>query len=983
MRCSATLCLWALTATVVTAQPTPPAFLSYPPHWADSVLATLSPDERIAQLIMVAAYSNRDEAHSAEIERLVRTQKIGGLVFFQGGPGRQAALTNRYQAAANVPLLVAIDAEWGLAMRLDSTVRFPYQMTLGALPDDSLVYQMGRALARQCRRLGVHVNFAPVVDVNNNAANPVINYRSFGEDPDNVARKGVAYLRGMQDGGLLTSAKHFPGHGDTDTDSHYALPLIAHDRRRLDSLELYPFRRIIDAGAAGVMVAHLSVPQLDPAPGQASTLSRAIVTDLLQQELGFRGLIFTDAMNMKAVADHYPPGEADARALLAGNDVLEFTQDVPRAIAAVRQMVRAGQISQADIDARCRKVLLAKAWAGLDHYQPVATAGLYEALNPPAADYLNQQLFEGALTVLRNQNNLLPLRALDTLRLAAVSVGVDSTSAFQEMVARFAGATAFVLPAAPTPDQVRRLQDTLRSFDQVLLGVHVPSVRPARGYQLADATVAAVNQLVAGGRAVVCLFGNAYALPRFDLRAAPALVVTYQDHPMAQQAAAQLLFGAVPARGRLPVTPAYGPEQAAFRLHDGLDVAGLDRLHYSRPEAVGLNTTRLAHRIDSIVTGAIRARATPGAVVLVAKDGQVIFRRAYGYHTYDSLRAVRADDLYDLASVTKISASLPALMALTDAGRFDVDKTPADYLRGYRRSNKRGVTFRQILAHQGRLTAWIPFWQATVRDDGTFRRRTFRADSSARYPTRVADGLFLHRHYDRNIQRAIRRSPLLPDTAYVYSDLSFYLYPALVRCLTDQPFTDYLARTFYRPLGATTLTFNPRQRFPADRLVPTEYDSLFRKSQLHGTVHDEGAAMLGGVSGHAGLFGNADDLAKLMQMYQQGGSYGGRRYLSDSTLHAFARRQFAGNRRALGFDKPGLHPSPGGSTAQSASPASFGHSGFTGTFTWADPAYGLTYVFLSNRVNPTRNNPRLSRMNIRTNVLQAVYEELGVAPPAE
>ncbi|MGB3619288.1 MAG: glycoside hydrolase family 3 N-terminal domain-containing protein, partial [Catalinimonas sp.] len=507
-----------LLTAALAAQPRPPAFLEHPTRWADSVLATLTPDERIAQLIMVAAYSNRDEAHQAEIERLVREQKIGGLVFFQGGPGRQARLTNRYQAAADVPLLIAIDAEWGLIMRLDSTVKFPYQMTLGALPDDSLIYRMGRSLAAQCRRLGVHVNFAPVIDVNNNPANPVINFRSFGEDRARVARKGVAYARGMQDGGLLTSAKHFPGHGDTDTDSHLALPLISHGRRRLDSLELYPFRRVIDAGVAGIMVAHLSVPALDTTAGRASTLSRAIVTDLLKGELGFRGLTFTDAMNMRAVADHYPPGEADARALLAGNDVLEFTQDVAKTISEVRRMIEAGTLTQAAVDARCRKMLLAKAWVGLDHYAPVALENLVEDLNPPAAAHLNRQLFEGSLTALRNEGELLPLRDL-SVRVASVSVGAGALTPFQRMLDRYTTVTHHTLPVDAPAAEVARVRAALRDHDVVLLGVHPPSVHPTRNYGLQDAFVRTVGDLVndpdaPGRRTVVALFGNPYALPR-------------------------------------------------------------------------------------------------------------------------------------------------------------------------------------------------------------------------------------------------------------------------------------------------------------------------------------------------------------------------------------------------------------------------------------------------------------------------------------
>ncbi|HSJ11173.1 MAG TPA: glycoside hydrolase family 3 N-terminal domain-containing protein, partial [Gillisia sp.] len=349
-------------------EPVTPEFLQYEnSKWVDSIMKTLSPDERIAQLIMVAAYSNRGEEHKEEILKLIKEQKIGGLIFFQGGPVRQVRLMNEYQAASKVPLLGAIDAEWGLGMRLDTTVSYPFQMALGAIKDESLIYDMGAEIARQIKRTGLHLNFAPVLDVNNNPNNPVINYRSFGEDKYNVTSKAIAYMKGMQDHQLLTTAKHFPGHGDTDTDSHYALPQITHTRARLDSLELYPFRKIVKAGIGGVMVAHLDIPALD-STGVPSTLSKPIITSLLKDELGFQGLTVTDAMNMKGVTEGNEPGVVDKDAILAGNDLLEFTEDVPKAIQEIRKAIRQGLISQAEIDRRCRKILAVKYWVGLNKF---------------------------------------------------------------------------------------------------------------------------------------------------------------------------------------------------------------------------------------------------------------------------------------------------------------------------------------------------------------------------------------------------------------------------------------------------------------------------------------------------------------------------------------------------------------------------------------------------------------------------------------
>src|SRR5690606_10139075 len=386
--------------------------------WVDSVMSTLSPDERIAQLIVVAAWSNRDGKHKQEILDMINQHKIGGLIFFQGGPGRQAALTNAYQSASRVPLLIAMDGEWGLGMRLDSTISYPYQMTLGAVQDETLIYEMGARIAHQMRRLGVHVNFAPVADVNNNPDNPVINYRSFGEDKFNVARKSIAYMRGLQENNVLATAKHFPGHGDTDTDSHHSLPNIGHTRERIDSLELYPFRQLISEGIGGIMVAHLNIPALDDS-GVPSTLSRPIVTDLLRNELGYKGIIVTDAMNMKGVTGSNPAGVVDKDAILAGNDMLEFTEDVPRAVAEIRQAIRRGQISQAEIDARCRKMLALKQWAGLDRFQPIPLAHIAGEVNTPHDKLVRRKLIEHAITVLKNENNAIPVRDLESVKIAS------------------------------------------------------------------------------------------------------------------------------------------------------------------------------------------------------------------------------------------------------------------------------------------------------------------------------------------------------------------------------------------------------------------------------------------------------------------------------------------------------------------------------------------------------------------------------------
>ncbi|AUD07531.1 glycoside hydrolase family 3 N-terminal domain-containing protein [Spirosoma pollinicola] len=975
------------------AQTTSPTFLKLNPRqacWVDSVFTNMKPEDRIAQLIMVAGYSNRKPGYEDSLITLVRTNKLGGVVMFQGGPVRQARLTNRLQASSPVPLLIAMDAEWGIAMRLDSTVRYPYQMTLGAMQgagSDSLIYQMGANLAKQARRLGMHVNFAPSVDVNNNPNNPVINFRSFGENKYEVARKALAYMRGMQDNQLLTSLKHFPGHGDTGTDSHYDLPLIAKSRAQLDSLELYPFQQLIKAGAAGVMIAHLSIPALDTTRNRPSTLSPAIVTNLLKNELGFQGLVFSDAMNMKGVTKYFPSGKADELGIEAGMDVLEFTEDVPAALAQIKQAIVDGRISQASIDARCLKVLKAKAWVGLDQYKPIEMENLVSDLNPVQDELLNRKFTESSLTVLKNDKGLLPLQRLDTLRIASVAVESDKITAFQQMASNYTQVDHFNLTSRTPDSTLAMIRDSLKNYNLILVDVHLNNIRPAVKYGLQAKTAGLVGELVATGKAIVTVFGNVYALdkltfpmdtvqPSRNIEQARAIIMPYQLTNYTEELSAQLIFGAIGASGKLPVTV-----NQRFRLGDGLPVKSIGRLKYTIPEEVGINGKFLAQQVDSLVNVGISQGAFPGCVVQMAKDGKVIFRKAYGKHTYDaSLGAeplpVQLDDLYDMASVTKVSTSTPALMHLVDDGKFNLNGKMADYLPGFKKSNKADLLWRDVLTHQARLKAWIPFWMDTKNPDGTWKPKTFKAERSGRYPIEVTDSLYEFKNYPKTIFEQIKDSPLNAKKEYVYSDLSFILYPQIVKRLTGIDFEDYLKTTFYKPLGATTLTFLPRRYYSLSRIVPTEYDSLFRKTLIWGRVHDEGAAMLNGLSGHAGLFGNANDLMKVYEMYRQKGSYGGQQFISAKTIAEFTRYQFPelGNRRGLGFDKPSFTYT--GNAPKSATKASYGHSGYTGTFVWVepDPAYKLTYIFLCNRVYPTRNNPKLGNLNTRTNIVEALYQ---------
>ncbi|WP_277485213.1 glycoside hydrolase family 3 N-terminal domain-containing protein [Catalinimonas alkaloidigena] len=977
--CLATLAAMASVQAQKAPQSTPP-FLQYTHSpWVDSVFNSLSQEERIAQLIVAAAYSNRDAAHMQELQTLVREQKIGGFIFFQGGPGRQARMINNLQAASDVPLLIAMDAEWGIGMRLDSTINYPFQMTLGAIQDDNMLYQMGKDIARQFKRSGMHVNFAPVVDVNNNPQNPVINFRSFGEDKYNVADKGIAYMKGMQDEHILTTAKHFPGHGDTDTDSHYALPQINHNRERLDSLELYPFRKIIESGVGGIMVAHLNIPSLDPTPGLPSTLSKPIVTNLLKEELGFEGLIVTDAMNMKGVTAGNEQGVVDKDAILAGNDVLEFTENVPKAIAEIKKAIDQGLISQEEIDLRCRKMLAVKQWVGLDNYEPVVVENIATEMNTPTSKLLNRKLMEAALTVLSNENELMPIRRLDTLKIASISLGTGRVTPFQKMLNNYTKVRSFILDDKASSQQVNEVKASLKNYDLIIAGVHDDSKYPRNSIKFSAPVMQLISDVAKMDNAIVSVFKNPYVLSKLNnIEQADGLIMTYQDNTNAQELAAQLIFGGVSASGRLPVSVS-----DKFKLGAGIEVSGNIRFNYTLPEDAGLNSEVLRAGIDSLMWEAIDAKAIPGGQVLVAKDKKVVFYKAYGLHSYFDTIKVEKTDLYDLASISKISSALPAIMKLHDEGKFDIDASIDDYLPYFKGSNKADVPFRDILAHQARFKPWIPYWQNTLRNNDSYKWFTFKEDSSRRFPVKVTDNLWLHRNYKKKIFKAIKKSPLEEKKEYLYSGLLFYLLPTMVEALSGEDYLTYINENFYEPLGATTLTYNPMEEFPKKSIVPTEHDFLFRHEAIHGSVHDEGAIMMGGVSANAGLFSNANDLAKLMQMYMDKGEYGGKRYISEATLEEFTRYQFPenDNRRGLGFDKPNLeYKGENNNVAEDASPSSFGHSGFTGTFTWADPESNLLYVFMSNRVHPTRENTRLYQLNTRTNIQQVLYDAMEKPP---
>lgn len=962
------------------AQPSIPFSVENNP-WVDSVMHTLTPEERIAQLFMVAAYSDpvlgkvpKPEKHFSEIDSLIRYYKIGGLIFFQGGPVKQAELTNHYQSISKTPLLIAIDGEWGLAMRLDSTIKYPRQMMLGAISNDSLVYRMGADIADQCKRLGIHINFAPVVDVNNNPKNPVIGSRSFGESKENVARKGVAYMKGMQDHFVLATAKHFPGHGDTDKDSHKELPTVRYSRNRLEDMELYPFRELFKQGIGSTMVAHLCVPNLDSTPNLASTLSKPIVTDLLKNELGYCGLIFTDALNMKGVSSYYKPGEVDLKALLAGNDVLLFPEDVPEAITRIKAAIDSNLITQADVDLHCKKILAVKHWVGLNNYQPVNPENIYTDLNDPSFELTRRRLVESSITLLKNSSDLVPLKRLDTLRIATVAIGERRKNAFQNSLEKYTSVTHFMIGKEPELDEIVSLVNQLDSFNLVIVSIHNTNENPSKNFGFTQEAMSLAASINNRKKVILDVFGNPFSLGKFKgIDSMDVIIISYEDMDLIQDYSAQLIFGGIPAKGKLPVSAT-----ESFAVGSGIMYDNSIRLKYTIPEEVGINSADLV-KIDTIVYNSIKEQAFPGCQVFFAKDGKVFYNKTYGYHTYENKIPVRTNDIYDIASITKIAASTLSAMKLYDEKQLDLEASLKDYIPEWLDTTPcREVVLRDMLAHQAGFIPFVPFYEKTM-SKGQPRPGIYNPEQTTEFPFRVAENFYIHKDYPDTMMKMIISKLKKPRGEYKYSDVGYYFLMKIIEKQTKMKLNEYAEINFYKRLGTDHLTYHPRKKFWLEQIVPTEYDLLFRKQLVHGDVHDPGAAMMGGVGGHAGLFSNANDLGKLMQMYLNGGEYGGERYIARETMKQFTECQFCkqNNRRGAGFDKPAVD-GVNNPVCDCASLESFGHTGFTGTIAWADPKTQTSYVFLSNRVYPNADNNKLLKLGIRSQIMQVVYDALNM-----
>lgn len=942
--------------------------------WADSVINTLDLRQQVAQLVFPRLDIKNDEAGRRQLASLVKNQGIGGFLLGKGTLADYKGLIDYAQSLTHVPLMVTLDGEWGLAMRVTDAPRFPHNMALGAVTDTKLIEEYGREVARECRAMGIHVNFAPVLDVNSNPANPVIGYRSFGDNPRRVAELGLAYARGLESGGVMSVAKHFPGHGDTSVDSHKALPVLDRSRQQLDETELVPFREYIKAGMSGVMVGHLDVPVLDKS-GMPASLSHAVTSDLLKGRLKFGGIVWTDALAMKGAGGKENNCVA---ALKAGADVLLQPLHPAQDIDAVMAAIKSGKLKADMIRERCHKLLIYKYLFVVAPGAPESgTEGISRIINSPEASAVNTRLSSAVITVLKDDDGVIPWGQLSGSDIAVVSLGAKTENAFSRMCRKYAPCSLY--GGADGHLSVAELAK-IRRHKKVIVAV----------FKQNEAVASTLHKLGELPGAMAVCFVNPYKMAKMQRQLSTFSVIIggFDDTKLINEAAAQVIFGGLAAKGRLPVAlKGWMPEGTGISTEK-------TRLGFSTPIAEGFPPD-LAARIDSVTMAALGSGAFPGCQVLVAKNGNIVIDRSFGTLTKGGTSPVTAETLYDIASVSKAAGVVSALMKAYDSGLFKLNDTIGGYIPALKGTPKGRLTFRQLLLHQSGMPSMLSMYKTLIdtasyqgplfraRRDATYRikvdKNTYingnarlRSDlvsdrPSHKFPIQVADNVYVGEATVDTIMKRIYDIEL-KSPVYRYSDLNFVLLMDALEGMTGKHLNDYVETGVFEPIGAYNTMYTPKEKGVAEsRIAPTERDPMLRRQLLRGFVHDELAAFSGGVQGNAGLFSTAEDLAKLAQTWLQGGNYGGVEIFRKPTVALFTRPSSKDGKGALGFDtspaKCGL-----------GSERTYGHTGFTGTQMKIDPDNGLIFIFLSNRVSPTRDNPAFTRSDIRNKLWAELYK---------
>ena len=932
----------------------------------DSLYQTLNDKERVGQLFMVYVNSDK-ESDPNEIDMLIIKYYLGNLLFSTGTPEAQLKLTNRFQALAKIPLAIGMDAEWGLAMRLRNVLKFPWNMTLGAVQDMGLIKELGFRIGLHCKRIGVHINFAPVVDINTNPLNPIIGNRSFGSSAEEVTKRALAFSKGLDSAGVLAVAKHFPGHGDTEVDSHLALPKVAHSEDRLRQVELYPYEKLIKGGLEAVMVAHLSVPAFQKSkPDVPASLSKEIIQDLLRKELGFKGLVVSDALNMKG-ATASTGKDVALEAFLAGNELLVFPADYKKSFTSVLMAYRKGIIREKQMANAVKKILQLKLDNDLFKNRIVEEANIYNDLSSPQDFILNEKLIEKSITVLKNENNDIPFSP--STKIVYVPLGDSDHQTFLKTLNFYGAIEKVELHNGVDENDL----DKLSKAEQIIVGFHKSNINPYKSHKWSKQDLKSLDVLQKwSAKKALILFSKPYSLDEIPIiENFDQIVMSYQNSEIAQSKTAQLLFGAFASEGRLPVDI-----NSIFYQGMGLETIALKTISLSfTPEIAGFSSKKLA-KVDSLVNIGLDSLMFPGAQLVVGKNGKIIYHKSFGYHSYAKQTKVKWDHLYDLASVTKIAATLPLLMNEVQNGELQLSDSLSTLIPALVKSEFANQTISSALSHYGQFPAGIPFYKETVNEKNLDPLDSHYArEQSESFPLKVADDLYIiDKMADRILNQITQAKAVSKE--YIYSDLPYYLMQYYLETKHKTSLENLVKDLLYVPAGFYRIGFNPNNWYTKQKIIPTVIEKKFRKQKIQGFVHDKGAAILGGVAGHAGLFSNSLELYKLMQMYLNGGTYADKKYIEAKTINDFNTCYYCtmGVRRGVGFDKPQLEDS--GPTCGCVSSESFGHSGFTGTYVWADPEKELVYVFLSNAIYPEGNNTYLLRSNLRTRIQQAIYDAI-------
>lgn len=954
--------------------------------WVDSVYNSMTVDQRVGQLFALVFQSKDVDKAKREIADAVKRYHVGWVYFSNGPAENHAELANYANSVSSVPVLVALDGEWGLSMRMPDTPLFPKNMTLGAVQNDRLIYEYGLEMARECREVGVNVNFAPAVDVNSNPQNPVIGNRSFGEDALNVARKGVAYSRGLEDGGVLSVAKHFPGHGDTREDSHKTLPTVHRSLASIEAIDLAPFRSYVEAGMGGVMVAHLNVPALKTGK-HPSSMSAKVVTDLLKRDMGFEGLVFTDALTMKGARTD---GRANGLpAFLAGADVLLEPYKPEQSFQDVMAYYNKGEKERAVVEAACKKVLAYKYALGMHNYKPVEIEGLKSRINSRQSELVLRKLYAAAITVLKNDGDRIPVKQLDR-KVCVVAIGGDEGD--EKDFFSTCGLYTDVKTRRLSEHNVAGWADGQKDAGTVVAGVFDGSASTRH-------TVSKLIERMGADKVALVFFVKPYTLASFSksIEKCPVVVEAYENQSYARQYAAQVVFGGSDATGRIPVTV-----KDVANVGDGVDVMA-SRLGYEMPEAVGFDA-RLVSQIDSIAMEGVRQKAFPGCQVLVARHGKVVVNKSYGYLDATEQEKVDNATLYDLASVSKATGTLSGVMKAIDDKKLSLTGALGDYIPELKENAKGALTIRDLLFHEtgmppslnmyplmtdstsysGVLVSgkrWSNYSRFSgggyIIDGARVRGDITAPKATSGFDVRIGKNLFVGQATMDTVMSKIYNIRQRADRNYVYSCLNFCLLRQAEENVTGIRHDRYVYDNIFHRIGSYRTVYRPLDFFGKDEIAPTELDEYFRGGLVQGVVHDETAAFSGGIQGNAGLFSNANDLAKLCQMWLNKGMYGGERILSSETVTMFLTMTTPNSFRGLGFDKPNVADPDNSSTCAEAGAEVVGHTGFTGTAFWVDPKEDMIYVFLCNRVYPSRYNPAFVKVGARANIFRFVYESLA------